>query len=81
MLEVRISTSGKEFVELRILNVSDQYLAEKAGKVKHYRIMNVYGQPTFQVMDNSSWDKVVIPAIETAIKAYKKQGANPEVTA
>lgn len=82
MLEVRISTNDKKFVELHILNVTDQHYPKGEageGKVKFYQIRNIVGEPVFQVMDNSTWDKVVIPAIATAMKAYKKQGENPEV--
>ena len=77
MLVVKVSAKEKDFVELHILNVTDQYYPKgESGedKVKYYRIMNIYGKPTFQVMDNSRWDKVVIPDIQTVIKAYKKQG-------
>ncbi len=82
MIEVRVSTNGKEFVDLHILNVTHMHYPkgeDGEGKVKFYQIMNIAGKPVFQVLDNSRWDNVVIPAIHAAMAAYNKQGANPEL--
>lgn len=83
MLIVKVSTHNKQFVELHILNVTSQHYPkgeDGEGKAKFYQIMNIVGKPVFQVMDNSRWDNVVIPAIHATMKAYKKQGENPEET-
>lgn len=77
MLRLEVRINRDLHAELNIINVTDRRRA-KTSLLHYYQIMNVYGKPVFSVRDNSSWDKVMIPAIETAMKAYHKQGENPE---
>ena len=82
MITVRVNINNDLHAVLEIVNVTrctTNHRHRTPVSLFHwYQIRNAYGKPVFSVQDNSSWDKVVIPAIEAAMKAWKRQEENPE---